>query len=127
MKHEQLLVQYGMVRAAGMRMMGAETELREKQQELTQLRSTADGESSRLKRRLRQAYLELEARALEIAALREKVKALEMLTRNEVTNETIEKRFHDVVTQARRVERLESGRPHRSRPPSHRGPERRNH
>ena len=42
----------------------------------------------------------------EIAALQEKVRALEMLTRNAATNESIEEQFEQVMDQSRRVERL---------------------
>ena len=44
------------------------------------------------------AELELEGRGLEIAALREKIRGLEMLTRNAVTNETIERQVRGRVS-----------------------------
>ena len=50
--------------------------------------------------------LEQHGRGLELSALREKIRALEMLTRNAVTNDSIEKRFSEVMEQARRVDRL---------------------
>ena len=115
MKHEQLLVQYGMVRAAGMRAIELQQKLDEQEQEISRLKSesergnraqTLQAETS--DQALRQAHLELEGRALEIAALKEKVRGLEMLTRNAVTNETIEHQFANVMNQSRRVERLGS-------------------
>ena len=113
MKHEQLLVQYGMVRAAGMRVMDlqAQVEDREAQvaaarEEATRLRDRLQKETGELRGKLRERELELEGRSLEIAAFREKVRALEMLTRNAVTNETIERQFGEVMEQMRRVDRL---------------------
>jgi hypothetical protein len=116
MKHEQLLVQYGMVRVAGMRVLELRAQLEAKQQDLdagaTRIRRLRAGfheETARLKQLLRRVELEQEGRGLEIAALREKVKALESLTRKSVTNETIEKQFSEVMEQMRRVDRI-SGR-----------------
>ncbi len=112
MKHEQLLVQYGMVRAGGLRAMEQQAELEASNRELEatrdsvrRLRRDAEAQTSRL----RQATLELEGRALEIEALREKVRALEMLTRNAVTTEAIDKQFRAVLDQTRRVDELASG------------------
>jgi hypothetical protein len=113
MKHEQLLVQYGMVRAGGVRALEIQAALEARQRELeasreqvARLTERLQRETSRLGQGLREAQLELEGRALEIAALREKVRALEMLTRNAVTNETIERQFSAVMSQARRVRGL---------------------
>ncbi len=113
MKHEQLLVQYGMVRVAGMRVLELRAELEAKQQDLDAgearirgLRAGFQQETTRLKQLLRRVELEQEGRGLEIAALREKVKALESLTRKSVTNETIEKQFSEVMEQMRRVDSM---------------------
>ncbi len=116
MKHEQLLVQYGMVRVAGMRVLELRAELEAKQQDLDtgeartrRLRARFQEETTRLKQLLRRVELEQQGRGLEIAALREKVKALENLTHKSVTNETIEKQFSEVMEQMRRVDCM-SGR-----------------
>lgn len=113
MKHEQLLVQYGMVRAGGLRLLELQAELdskgravEEREVELATLRNKLRDDTTMLRKRLRETELELEGRRLEVAALREKVRALEMLTRNAVTSEAIEKRFSDVAKQVRRVEEL---------------------
>lgn len=115
MKHEQLLVQYGMVRVGGMRVLELRSELEAKQRELEAsearvlgLRRKFREETDRLKQLLRQVELEQEGRGLEVAALREKVRALEMLTRNTATNATIEKQFSEVIEQMRRVDRMTS-------------------
>lgn len=117
MKHEQLLVQYGMVRAGGLRVMELQAELESRQERL----ETAESQVGRLREQLKrgtadlrqsleEAQQELEGRDLEISALEEKVRALEMMTRNAVTNETIEKQFDRIKDQARRVEELRTRR-----------------
>ena len=117
MKHEQLLVQYGMMRAGGLQAVELRADLelkakqcRDAQEELANAERNLQRETTRLKRELREAHLELEGRSLEIAALREKARGLEMLTRNAVTNETIEKQFSAVAKQTRRVEALSDAR-----------------
>jgi hypothetical protein len=115
MKHEQLLVQYGMVRAGGLRVLEMQAELdakrrqiEESQAETVRVKERLASEAGDLRRRLREAELELEGRRVEAAALREKVRGLEMLTRNTVTNEAIDRQFEDVMDQMRRVDRLAS-------------------
>ncbi len=117
MKHEQLLVQYGMVRVSGLRIMELQAEveqtrrrLGQRQQESGRTKQQLEQQTARLEQSLRQAQLEIEGRGLEIAALQEKVKALEMLTRNAVTNETIDRQFSAVARQARRVDELSTER-----------------
>ncbi len=113
MKHEQLLVQYGMVRSGGLRAMDLQARLDDSQRqldaaraELVDLRQRLAREGAELERRLRETELELEGKRLENAALAAKVRGLEMLTRNAVTNETIDRRFDALMDQARRVNRL---------------------
>lgn len=114
MKHEQLLVQYGMVRAAGLRVMESreEAETRKSQVEdlqnqLSRLKESHARDSDDLRRKARSASLEAEEARLEAAALREKVRALEILTRNAVTTETIDRKFEQILSQSRRIERIE--------------------
>ena len=123
MKHEQLLVQYGMIRAAGMRSMDVRNRLEQAQAKLAKLQEQKDRRNhaksehdEQLGKQLREAHLELEGRALEILALKEKVRGLEMLTRNGITNETIDKQFNEVVDQSRRLQRLRSSVPPQPRP-----------
>jgi hypothetical protein len=115
MKHEQLLVQYGMIRVAGMRSMDLQRRLDGAREKLTKLQERRGREGrlqgrqdEQLGRQLREAHLELEGRALEVLALKEKVRGLEMLTRNEITNETIDKQFTEIVDQSKRLQRLRS-------------------
>jgi excisionase family DNA binding protein len=132
MKHEQLLVQYGMVRASGLRTLEIQGELDAKRREIEEcraeiarLRERLGKETAILRQKLRDAEMEMEGRGMEIAALREKVRALEMLTRNAVTNETIERQFASVMEQMRVVDRLSeerdpAHRPRRPWPPGER-------
>jgi hypothetical protein len=113
MKHEQLLVQYGMVRAGGLRLLEIQGELekrgrvvKEHETEIDLLRDKLRRDTRILRKRLRETELELEGRKLEVAALRAKVRALEMLTRNAVTSEAIERQFSEVAEQTRRVDDL---------------------
>lgn len=113
LKHEQLLVQYGMVRAGGLRVLEMQAELDTRRREIedaqaenTRIKERLAREAGELRKRLREAELELEGRRVEAAALREKVRGLEMLTRNNVTNEEIDRQFEDVMAQMRRVDRL---------------------
>ena len=113
MKHDQLLVQYGMARANGLRMTESRADLGDKHGELeiyrnriSEQRKEFKEEIAQLRDKLRRAHLELQGKSLEIAALHEKVRALEMLTRNAVTSEAIEKQFNDLLDQARKVDGL---------------------
>ena len=117
MKHEQLLVQYGMVRAAGAKVLELRADVEEKQRRLEDAQDRAatlgrrlTEETSRLERQLRESELEQEGRGLEIAALEEKVRGLEMFTRNARTSATVEQKYREIMDQTRRVERLSSGR-----------------
>ncbi len=116
MKHEQLLVQYGMLRAAGLRAVELRAELdqtrhrlEEAQARAAELRRRLADETTRLAQRLRRAELEQETRQIEVEALREKIRSLEMLTRNAATSDTIERQFSEIMAQSRRVRELAGG------------------
>ena len=129
MKHEQLLVQYGMVRAGGLRLLELQAELETARAQVasaedtvTRLRRRHHDEMTLLKRRLRESELELEGRRVEVAALREKMRALELL-RPLAAPGAADERFGGLVDQIRRVDRLQQeadreaeGRPLRSHP-----------
>jgi len=123
MKHEQLLVQYGMMRAGGLRVLALQAEADARRQEaeraeasLRDVRQQSQRRVAGLERELREARLELEGRRLEIDALREKVRGLEMLTRNAVTTETIDEQFRKLVDQTRRVDGLNAASERGPRP-----------
>jgi hypothetical protein len=117
MKHEQLLVQYGMVRAAGMKVMDLQAELEsrdrkqtEDERSMTRLREQLARETALLSKRLRQAELELESKRIEIATLKEKSRELELMARNAATTASVERQFSDVQDQVHRVHRLDRER-----------------
>lgn len=113
MKHEQLLVQYGMVRVGGQKLMEYKSEAERLDQELGEVRDSAKSERDRyaqevgfLKKHLRQAELEIEQRNQEIAALQEKVRILELLSRNAIMTESIEHQFLKVLDKRLELEEM---------------------
>jgi hypothetical protein len=113
MKHEQLLVQYGMVRVGGARLYELKAEAEQRAAELGRVRGAlraaekAHAESlAELRARLRRAELALQERETLIASLENKIRSLELVTRNAVTSESIEKRFLEVLDKEREVESL---------------------
>jgi excisionase family DNA binding protein len=116
MKHEQLLVQYGMIRASGQKLFEyrdeadrRSEELRNSEERLKEFQDRFSREVGFLKRHLRQAELEIEERNIEVSQLREKIRLLELLTRNQITNETIEKQFLQIFQKERELDALLSG------------------
>ncbi len=117
MKHEQLLVQYGMVRAAGMRVMELQNEVQTRTEEIQSLKARIALSKAKLhdaaapfRSQARKAELELKGRQLEIDALKEKVRGLEILTRNAATTDSIERQFSDLLAQKETVDRKAPGR-----------------
>jgi hypothetical protein len=117
MKHEQLLVQYGMLRAGGLRAMQPRSDLQAKQRSLAAARDGLERsekrheqERSQLREQLRAAELELAGRRLEIDALQQKVKTLEMMTRNAVTNESLDDQLRKLYEQSDRVRKITEAR-----------------
>jgi hypothetical protein len=113
MKHEQLLVQYGMVRVGGARLYELKAEAEAKAAELGRMQGALRGAEKRHGRemaemgtRLRRAELALQERETRIAALENKIRGLELVTRNAVTTESIERRFLEVLEKEREVEDL---------------------
>ncbi len=113
MKHEQLLVQYGMMRAGGLRALELQGEVESQQERIDQLeRENGElmrrlaSETEAWRRKLREAELELEGKRQELAAIGQRVRSLEIATHNSVTNEHIERQFSEVMSQIRRVERM---------------------
>lgn len=116
MKHEQLLVQYGMVRAAGMRVMELQNEVLTRTEEIQSLKARIALSKAKLhdaaapfRAQARKAELELKGRQLEIDALKEKVRGLEILTRNAATTDSIERQFSDLLAQEETVDRKAAG------------------
>ncbi len=115
MKHEQLLVQYGMIRASGQKLYEFRDEAERRSEDLARageqlktLQDRASREIGALKGRVRQAELDLESRNIEIAALREQVRTLELCARNAATTESIERQFQRIFEKERTIDALEA-------------------
>jgi len=85
MKHERLLVQYGMIRAGGVKLLEAKAELEvkdsllsEREREIRELKERSEKEIGFLQNHLRQAEIEIEDRNIEIALLQEKLRRMEI-------------------------------------------------
>ncbi len=118
LKHEQLLVQYGMVRVGGLRVLELQGELESARERVTQreaeiaaLAEQSSRDLAAARKKLREAELEIEGRSLEIAALKEKVNGLERIAGSRTTTTEIESQLSEVADQILRVERLESRPP----------------
>jgi len=115
MKHEQLLVQYGMVRVGGQRMMEYKLEAERLAEAVRAAEAAAhegiekgDREIGFLKKHLREAELEIESKNQEIAGLRERVRMLELLNRNAITSESIEQQYTKVFDKRLELEEMEA-------------------
>jgi excisionase family DNA binding protein len=85
MKHERLLVQYGMVRAGGVKLLEARADLEmkdsllaDREREIRELKERSEKEIGFLQNHLRQAEIEIEDRNIEIALLQEKLRRVEL-------------------------------------------------
>ncbi|HEU4403163.1 MAG TPA: helix-turn-helix domain-containing protein [Candidatus Polarisedimenticolia bacterium] len=85
MKHEQILVQYGMIRAGGQKLLEYKADAEAKDEALQAaeeryqaIRVRASKEIRFLRKHLREAEIEIEERNIEIVLLQEKIRRLEM-------------------------------------------------
>lgn len=104
MKHEQLLVQYGMLRVGGQQLYETRQdtqrharEIEEQNEELAQLQARHAREIGELKTRLRQAELVIADKDDQIRALRGQIRRLEIALRNAETAQTIDQQFARAV------------------------------
>ena len=102
-----------MVRAGGLRVLEMQAELDVRRQGLEDAQAEnvrgkerLAREAGELRKKHREAELELEGRRFEAAALRVNVGALALLTRNRITNETFDRQFSEVAVQMKRVEQM---------------------
>lgn len=86
MKHEQLLVQFGMIRASGQKLLDFKAELdlkngeiKQKNQEIQELKRRIIKEVDFLTRHLREAEIEIEEKNFQITMLKEKIRNLELI------------------------------------------------
>lgn len=86
MKHEQLLVQFGMIRASGQKLLDFKaeidlknSEIKQKNHEIHDLKRRIIKEVDFLTRHLREAEIEIEEKNFQITVLKEKVRNLELI------------------------------------------------
>ncbi len=115
LKHEQLLVNYGMVRAGGQKLFEykavAETreeELKSAEDRFQALRARAVKEIQFLRRHLREAEIEVEERNIEITLLQEKLKRLEAAAAHAASAPTLDQSLTDIRQKERDIARIES-------------------
>jgi len=118
MKHEQILVQYGMIRAGGQKLLeykaAAETreeDLRQAEDRYQALRSRAVREIQFLRKHLREAEIEVEERNIEITLLQEKIKRLEMAAAHAASVDTFDRSLVEIRQKERDIAQLEADRP----------------
>jgi len=118
MKHERILVQYGMIRAGGQKLLeykaDAEVkadELRRAQERYQVLRARAVKEIGLLRRHLRQARIEIEDRNIEITLLHEKIKRLEVAAAGAASIETFDAQVAEIRQKARVIAQLSAADP----------------
>jgi helix-turn-helix protein len=118
MKHERLLVQYGMIRAGGQKLMEyrAESEMKdsllaEREREIREIRERSEKEVEFLQNHLRQAEIEIEDRNIEISLLQEKARRLEMSAAGAAAVRSFDEEVRSVREQEARVARIASRGP----------------
>jgi excisionase family DNA binding protein len=118
MKHEQILVQYGMIRAGGQKLLEYKADAEAKAEELAKageryqmLRRRAAGEIKFLRRHLREAEIEIEDRNIEIVLLQEKIKRLEMAAAGAASIDTFDQKVVEIRHKERTIAQLEAAAP----------------
>jgi excisionase family DNA binding protein len=121
MKHEQMLVQYGMIRAGGQKLLEFKVDAEAKAEDLRRaqdryqaLRVRAAKEIKFLRKHMRQAEIEIEERNIEITLLQEKVKRLERAAASVASVEDIESQVSGIRQKERDVARQEASDPQAS-------------
>ncbi len=114
MKHEQILVQYGMIRAGGQKLLEFKVDAEAKTEELQRareryqaLRIRAAKEIKFLRKHMRQAEIEIEERNIEITLLHEKIKRLERAAAGAASSDTFEAKVAEIHGKERALADLE--------------------
>ncbi len=115
LKHEQILVQYGMIRAGGQKLFEykavAETkdgELKRAEDRYQTLRTRAIKEIQFLRKHLREAEIEVEERNIEITLLQEKIKRLEMAAAHAAAVDTFDRSLVEIRQKERDISQMEA-------------------
>ncbi len=114
MKHEQILVQYGMIRAGGQKLLEFKADAEAKTEELIHsqeryqaLRTRALREIDLLRKQVRQARVDIEDRDIAIALLEEKVKRLEMAAPGPLSMDHFDAQVAEIREKERAIAKLE--------------------
>lgn len=118
MKHEQILVQYGMIRAGGQKLLeykaeaeiGAE-ELRRAQERYQALRARAAREIKMLRQQVRESAIQIEDRNIEITLMQERIKRLELAAAGVGVRESFEAKVVDIRKKEQAIAQLETSEP----------------
>jgi len=118
MKHEQILVQYGMIRAGGQKLLEYKAEaesmahdLHDAQERYQALRARAAREIKSLRQQIRESAIQVEDRNIEITLLQETIKRLEMAIAGTVNRESFDAKVVDIRQKERAIAELESSEP----------------
>jgi len=118
MKHEQILVQYGMIRAGGQKLFeykaaaeSREDDLRRAEERYQALRSRAVREIQFLRKHMREAEIEVEERNIEITLLQEKIKRLELAAAHAATVDTFDRSLVEIRQKEREIAQMEAEAP----------------
>ena len=118
LKHEQILVQYGMIRAGGQKLFeykavaeARDDELKKADDRYQALRSRALKEIQFLRKHLREAEIEVEERNIEITLLQEKLKRLEAAAAHAATVDSFDKSLVDIRQKEHEIAQIEAGAP----------------
>src|SRR6267378_8698224 len=123
LKHEQILVQYGMIRAGGQKLFeykavaeARDDELKKAEDRYQALRARALKEIQFLRKHLREAEIEVEERNIEITLLQEKIKRLDMAAAHAASVDTFDKSVVDIHQKERDIARIEADEPKAAAP-----------
>jgi excisionase family DNA binding protein len=118
LKHEQILVQYGMIRAGGQKLFeykavaeAREDDLKTAEDRYQALRSRALKEIQFLRKHLREAELEVEERNIEITLLQEKIKRLEAAAAHAATADGFDKSLVEIRQKEHEIAQMEAESP----------------
>jgi len=118
MKHEQMLVQYGMIRAGGQKLLEYKAAVEEKAQEIQRLRdryellrARAIKEIRFLRKHLRQAEIEVEDRNIEIVLLQERIKRLEKVAADATRIDGVDRTLAEIREKEETIARIENVSP----------------
>lgn len=111
MKHEQILVQYGMIRAGGQKLLEYKADAESKAEEIRDARERYDALRQRalkeiglLRKQVREMEIRLEERGIEVTLLQEKIEGLEQApAKRRIALDSVASSLHEVRQQQQAV------------------------